>query len=94
MSESGFPHSSPFPPPPGKNYRKNDCIVYYPDLIEPLFPVVISIPRTHPLNGKWAIREFGIAVGNFLKRTKQNRKEQRDFYEIYRTGNGSVCQGR
>ena len=52
---------------PGKNgYRKNDYIVDYPDLIEPLFPHSHFRAPIYPLtptNGK-----FGIAVCIFLKK--------------------------
>ena len=83
LSGSGFP-----PRPPGRNgYRKSDCLVDYPPY-RATFPLWPFSP-----NGKWAFREFGIAVAIFLKWTNQNRKEQRHFYGINRTGNGSFLQG-
>ena len=53
-----------------------------------LYPIVIFLHR------KWAIREFGIAFGIFLKRTNQNRIEQRHFYELNRIEDGSGLRGR
>ena len=97
LSESGLP---PFPPE--NFYWKNDYIVDYPELIGLLSPTVISPaapappppePPPSPFKRKMAIRELGIAVGIFVKRTIQNRKEQQHL-RGNRTGKGSVLQGR
>ena len=70
MADSGSPL-------PRKNgYRKNDYIVYYPDLIKPHFPHSHCSPI-----GKCAMREFGIVVGIFLKRTIGTERNSEIFQD-------------